>query len=93
LQSATDELTSLDGKFTYKLDDTNEGFFVTMPTFGLPADASFEVAEGPYGVFSSSTVELPGTVTLNGTVNYWDGSGWSTISGASDNIGVFVSSN
>lgn len=88
----TDILESLDGKFSYKLDEESDAYFVIMPTFGLPGTASFEVASGPYGVFSSVEDELPGTLTMDGNAYYWDGSSWITVSGSSDNIGVFVTS-
>lgn len=89
----TDTLASLDGKFTYKLDESSDAYFVVMPTFGLPSPAPADVEIGPYGVFSSTSDELSGTVTLPGNVYSWDGSSWNMVSGSSDNIGVFISTN
>jgi hypothetical protein len=89
----TDTLESLDGKFTYKLDEESDAYFIIMPTFGLPGSASFEVDAGPYGVFSSTGDELSGKVTLAGNAYFWNGKSWDTVSGGtSDNIGVFVTS-
>lgn len=92
LQSGTDELTSLDGKFTYKLDQSSDAFFVTMPTFGLP-DNSKTAVDGPYGVFTSSADALSGKVTLGGNIYMWDGQSWNAVSGGkADNVGVFITS-
>lgn len=88
----TDTLESLDGKFSYKLEQESEAYFIIMPTFGLPGTAGFEVDSGPYGVFSSVEEEFPGTVTFGGNLQYWNGSSWEKVSGPSDNIGVFVAS-
>lgn len=55
LQTNETDLTSIDENFTYKLEKPVKGeFFVTMETFGLPAESNItSVSEGPYGVFSS----------------------------------------
>jgi hypothetical protein len=63
-----------------------------METFGLPKEASVSVKSGPYGIFASDSKEYPGEVNLEGSVQYWDGSSWTSITGSSDNIGVFISS-
>jgi len=92
--SNTTELPSLDGKFKYTLEEAVEDvYFVVMPTFGLPGAASFEVASGPYGVFASQKGPYPGTVSLSGTLYGWYGDSWETLSGSSDDTGVFVTSN
>lgn len=60
LQSNVTELTSIDTNFTFILDKKPKGiYFITMETFGLPAQAGLPsaVQEGPYGIFSSS--DLP----------------------------------
>jgi len=59
MQSAADQLTSIDQNFAYVLDKAVKGdYFITMETFGLPSEASVVAAElGPYGIFSS--VDLP----------------------------------
>jgi len=77
LQSTDQELTSIDQNFIYKLDKKpTAGFFITMETFGLPAQTGLPadetpsvVEEGPYGIFTSNT--LP-----SGTAE-----GWKVISG------------
>lgn len=93
LLSDTDKLVSVDGKFTYTLEESSEEYFVVMPTFGLPSSASFEVAAGPYGVFSSATGDFPGAVSMGGSVTGWNGTSWEALSGdTSDTIGVFVTS-
>lgn len=93
LSSETDMLTSLDGKFKYTLDEASEAFFVVMPTFGVPESAPIDVSSGPYGVFASVDDEFPGTVNFTGNVQMWDGSSWNSVSGSSDNIGVFIATN
>lgn len=91
--SGVTELASLDGQFKYTLEEeTEDVYFVVMPTFGLPASASFEVATGPYGVFASTEGPYAGTVSLSGNLYGWYGDSWESISGSSENIGVFVAS-
>ncbi|QQG41155.1 MAG: hypothetical protein HYV90_03175 [Candidatus Woesebacteria bacterium] len=54
LQSDTTELTSIDGKFIYKLDKVAKGvFFVTMPTFVQPDSSIYVTWSDGYGVFAS----------------------------------------
>ncbi len=94
-QTATDVLTSVDGTFTFKLDKpSKKGFFVTMNTFGVPQGLD-GLAQGPVGVFSSETVKLPGTVTLEGSkVWLWNDASWMPVSSnKAPNIGIFASSN
>jgi len=89
LQSNIDQLTSLDGKFSYEFDKTPNGFFVTMETFGIPGSTPSEVANDPYGVFTSSENELSGKVT--GVSHLWTGSEWESLdNGNSSDIGIFV---
>lgn len=68
LQTATDELTSVDNVFSYKLDEESDSWFVTMETFGLPQTEGTglpgSVSSGPYGIFSS--IDLP-----TGTADGW----------------------
>lgn len=55
MQTGVSELTSIDQNFTYMMDEESEEYFVTMETFGLPADSGVSsVSSGPYGVFTSS---------------------------------------
>lgn len=93
LLSDTDKLMSVDGKFTYTLEEASEDYFVVMPTFGLPGSANFEVDMGPYGVFAAMDDEMPGALNLGGNLYIWDGTAWEALSsGESDNLGVFVTS-
>lgn len=93
LQSRDKELTSVEGGFSYALSQKpGKDFFVTMGTFGIPLDAPGEVALGPFGVFSSATSAVPGTVKLGtGGVYRAAGSKWEKLeSGKSSDIGIFV---
>jgi hypothetical protein len=89
----TDTLGSLDGNFKYILDSSSEAYFVVMPTFGVPKSAPGEVVKGPYGVFASTEDSYPGTVDFSGTVYGYYGSNWEEVSGSSDSVGVFISTN
>lgn len=96
MQENPTELTSADGKFAYTLDDEAEGFFVTMNTLGLPGDFNGVTSSESYGVFSHLEGNLPGEVSLSGDVSRWDGEDgeWVSLGGtASEDIGVFISSN
>lgn len=64
LQSGTIGLSSVDGKFMYNLDKLAKGvYFVTMPTFVQPADASsYVVWQNGYGVFASDNLPHTGKV-------------------------------
>lgn len=91
LQSDTDELASVDGNFSYKLEDENENYFVTMKTMGIPGESP-DVPQEPCGIFSSSKDEVPGEVVYAGQVQYrWTGDEWEKLddSNASD-IGFFL---
>lgn len=90
----TTELASLDGKFKYTLEKEAKGvYFVIMPTFGVPQDATGEVVSGPYGIFASEGGPFAGSVDLNGNVYAWYGSNWQSVSGSSDDLGVFIATN
>lgn len=91
LQSNTDLLTSPDGKFTYQLEEESDEYFVTMNTVGLPDNFSGTIKEGPYGIFSSSEDELPGTVNDISQVYYWSGKGWESLeNNESSNVGIYL---
>ena len=66
LQTGDTSLTSMDGKFTYNLSAKtapNNVFFVTMPTFVQPVDASsYVVWQNGYGVFASDGKPHAGAV-------------------------------
>lgn len=90
----TDKLSSLDGNFTYTLEESSEAYFVVMPTFGVPSSAPGEVATGPYGVFSSEEGPFPGEVNLSGNVYGFTGESWESLSGStSEDIGIFIITN
>lgn len=88
-----DELTSIDGKFIYALEDISKAHFVTMLTFGVPEMPQESVSDGPYGVFTSEEDDVPGTVTLgSGMVQRWDDASWEELAdNESPNVGIFVS--
>lgn len=57
-QSTDLDLTSVDGVFTYTLENKPKGmFFVTMETFGFIKGGPESVTSGPYGIFASD--DLP----------------------------------
>lgn len=106
LQSNTKVLTSINGKFSYTLDkNPGSEFFVTMETFGLPAEAPGEVKAGSYGVFKGiATINIknkllpitnklfPGDVSIPGGSIYKAKAGtWEKLTGGkSDDVGIFV---
>src|SRR3990167_5484439 len=80
LQSGDKELTAVEADFSYTLGKVGKDFFVTMQTFGVPADAPGEVMAGPFGVFSSATATVPGTVKLGtGAVYRAEATKWEKI--------------
>ncbi len=90
LQSDVLSLTSIDGAFSYSLDEPSDAYFVTMETFGVPETPS-NVSTGPYGILSSSSEAHPGEVELNGKVFRWNDGEWKALEGArSPDIGIFV---
>ena len=65
LQSETDKLASADGKFEFTLEkEPKEGFYLVMETFGVPDLAPKTVSSGPYGLFTSGTEKLTGSVKM-----------------------------
>lgn len=64
LQSGTIDLTSVDGKFAYKLDKLAKGvFFVTMKTFAEPDASMIVVWKDGYGIFASDSKPHAGKVS------------------------------
>jgi len=63
LLSEAKELTSVDGKFTFTLDESSDAFFIVMETFGAPDGYPSGITTGPYGVFSVSE-DISGVVSL-----------------------------
>jgi hypothetical protein len=93
LQSGTSTLTSLDGKFTYELDNMpEEGFFVTMETFGVPKDPGGSLLRGPYGIFGSIGDGLSGDAKMDHkSVFRFDGEEWEDVhNNKSPDIGIFI---
>ncbi len=86
-QSGVDEVATVDGKFSVKLDDKYDDYFVTMDTFGYPDGIESDVLDGPYGVFSSND-DVSGTPSLEGNVMVWSDV-WNSVSGESP-LGIFV---
>lgn len=95
LQANTDKLGSVDGVFSYLLDEKEaDGYYITMNTLGLPKAFNQQVNKGPYGVFSNIANKQPGKVSLEGSKIYvFDNDAWLEISDGASNIGVFLSSN
>lgn len=71
LTNKTDELSSIDGKFTYKLEESSAYYFVIMETFGVPKLPQGNLESGPYGIFSSATKDLPGEIAFNTSSSYF----------------------
>jgi len=93
LQSGTKSLTSIDQAFTFDMGKIAlKTFFVTMETFGIPSSAPGEVAKGPYGVFSSSTSSIAGSVDIGLSAIYRaTSSGWDKlVDSKSTDVGIFI---
>ena len=84
------KLSSLDGRFTYTLENKSDNFFVVMPTFGIPESFPAQISTGPYGVFASTPGPYKGDVSLGENVYAWYGNRWEKLSGSSEDVGVFV---
>lgn len=87
------ELSSVDEKFSFTpTKGSSKDFFVTMETFGIPANPPGTVLSGPYGVFSSATSPVAGTVKLgSGSLYRADGTKWEKLDGGkASNIGIFL---
>jgi hypothetical protein len=94
LISSTDELTSSNGEFKYKLDDTDKSdYFVVINTLGIPDDLPGELNFGPYGIFSSSGDNHPGAINMPKSEFYvWNGDRWKALelNTNSQIIGIFA---
>lgn len=92
LQSGDKELPSVEGGFSYNLGRAGKDFFVTMGTFGIPSDPPAAVTAGPFGVFSSATGAVSGTVKLgSGSIYRAESTKWEKLEGGnSSNIGIFI---
>lgn len=72
LLTDVDELTIPGEIFTYSLEDTENGYFVAMKTFGLPVNnVPATLTSEPFGVYSSIESALPGEVSIEGATNYY----------------------
>lgn len=95
LQTQTQELSSLDGSFTFtrSLKNINNEYSVVMETVGFPGNFSKSISSGPYGIFSSSLQEEPGKVNMDSESVYrWDGDDWTMLEDKnSDDFGIFIS--
>jgi len=95
LQTQTQELSSLDGSFTFtrSLKNINNEYSVVMETVGYPGNFSKSISSGPYGIFSSSSQEEPGKVNMDSESVYrWDGDDWTMLEDKkSDDFGIFIS--
>lgn len=90
LLSGISELASVDNDFTVSLNRRSSEYFVVMETFGVPKVPTSDVASGPYGVFSS-VATIMGTVEISsGALYKWSGSDWSSVSGETSGIGIFI---
>jgi len=95
LLTGTSLLASVDNTFKYQHFKESKDFFVVMNTIGYPGEDSYEIKEGPYGVFSSSDKVFPGKVDLGeGKIYFWNGKEWKLLENDnSENIGIFFTSN
>lgn len=93
LQQNTKSLSSVGGEIKVTLDKApTKTFFVTMETFGIPAETPQGFSKGPWGVFSSAKTKLAGSIEIGSAVVYkWDGAKWAKLSGGdSPDIGIFI---
>lgn len=99
LQSAVNELTSIDGRFRYRFEKIpKKDFFVVMKTLGIPGELpeGVKVKAGPYGVFSSLDKGLTGEIQFedSGKVFRYDGEALTEIQDSkSSGFGIFFTSN
>ena len=84
----TKELFSVDNNFKASLSKIFKGFFVVMETFGIPKEAPGEVKFGPWGIFTSATNPLTGSLESSSYKIYrFNGSDWSA---GSFDSGIFI---
>ena len=79
LQNGTDNLSSVDGSFTFKLSKIPKtGYFVIMETFGIPEGLlRNDISFGPYGLYSSSDINAEGNISMQAyPIYYWNGKEW-----------------
>jgi hypothetical protein len=95
LATGTQEYKSFDGKFTFTRLNKNmpNDYYIVMETFGAEKVPDEKLISGPYGIFSSSSVEEPGKVNMNGEKLYlYKNNDWLLLEGNKTvDIGIFVS--
>lgn len=82
------ELTSIDGKLTFKAQAGGDEYFVIMESFGMFGVSREDVKGGPYGVFCSDP-EMKGTVEMEGEVLKYESGDWRSVT-TSTKVGYFV---
>lgn len=95
LQGSATDITSVDGKLKLTLKKVPiKTFFITMETFGLPEGAPEGITTGPWGIFSSATTKLSGTLDLGTPKSYrYSGTKWVEVTPANFDFGIFVGTN
>lgn len=61
---AKEGLSSLDGNFSFQGKLGSSTFYVIHPTIGVPKLPEGKIIAGPYGIFTSGSLNIPGTVKL-----------------------------
>lgn len=91
MQENPETLTSADGKLSVTLDKEVEGFFVTMPSVGVPQETAGEPKAGPYVIHSSVGDQFSGKATISGlkTYHFEDGNWKELVSGDTKDLGYF----
>jgi hypothetical protein len=96
MQKDPETITSQDGKLSIKLDKAQKGFFITMPSIGVPKELSLpkelspEPKAGPYVVHSSLGDEFSAKVSIAGAAVYhFEDGEWKGVSDVK-NLGYFV---
>lgn len=90
LQSNTDNLTSLDGNFEFSVKPSS-AFFVVMHTVGYPGE-KLDIAQGPYGVFSSEANKVGVPKLGNLKILRWNEGKWLSVEKEASE-GIFVGVN
>lgn len=95
LQGAVSDISSADGEVKLMLTKApTKSFFVTMETFGMPEGAPEGITAGPWGIFSSSTAKLAGTLDLGSPKAYrFSGTKWVEVTSGNFDFGIFVGTN
>lgn len=64
-QDGSEDLKSVDGSVTYILDEPSDDYFVVMDTIGYPDTPPGELEREPFGIFTSSDTDVPGTIRMD----------------------------